>query len=195
VTAKEPARDATALLLETTQGSPQAVEDLLSLVYDDLRDAAARLLRGERPDHTLQATELVHEAYVRLADQSRCEWKNRAHFFAVASRAMRRILVDHARRRGSQKRGSGQAKVDLDEALTIGSEGTDELVLNLEEALSKLAVQYPDAAKVVEMRFFGGLTHEECACVMGFSPRTASRHWSFAQAWLYREIGVDARSG
>jgi len=186
--------DPTTLLIETTQGSAHAVDDLLALVYDDLREAAARLLRNERPDHTLQATELVHEAYLRLVDQTRCEWQDRAHFFAVASRAMRRILVDHARRRGSRKRGSGQAKVDLEEALVVGSERSDELVLELEDALSKLSVHYPDAARVVEMRFFGGLTHDECACVMGFSRRTATRHWSFAQTWLYREIG-DARTG
>jgi len=186
--------DATSLLLETTQGSAHAVDDLLSLVYNDLRQAAAQLLRNERRDHTLQPTELVHEAYLRLVDQTRCEWQNRAHFFAVASRAMRRILVDHARRRGSQKRGSGQTKLDLDEALMVGSESADELVLELEDALSNLSVQYPEAARIVEMRFFGGLTHDECACVMGFSRRTATRHWSFAQTWLYREIG-NARSG
>lgn len=168
------------------------MDSLLALVYDDLREAAARLLRRERSDHTMQATELVHEAFLRMVDQTRCDWQNRAHFLAIASRAMRRILVDHARRRGSQKRGSGQAKVELDEALVVGSEDTDTLVQELELALTKLAQQYPDAARVVEMRFFGGLTHDECALVMGFSRRTATRHWSFAQSWLYREIRVDA---
>lgn len=182
--------DATAVLLETTGGSKPAADRLLAIVYDDLREAAARLLRGERPDHTLQATELVHEAYLRLVDQTRSGWQNRAHFLAVASLAMRRVLVDHARRRGSLKRGAGQAKLELDEALTVGTEQADEMILSLEQALGKLTVQYPEAARVVEMRFFGGLTHEECACVLGFSPRTSSRHWEFAQAWLAREIGA-----
>ncbi len=184
--------DVTRLLLETTQGSARAVDVLLPLVYEDLHNAASHLLRRERPDHTLQATELVNEAFLRMVDQTRCDWQNRAHFLAIAARAMRRILLDHARRRGSQKRGSGQAKVELDEALVVGSEEVDALVLELEDALNKLAEQYPEAARVVEMRFFGGLTHDECAAVMGFSRRTATRHWSFAQTWLYREMRVGA---
>ncbi len=182
--------DATAVLLEATGGSERAADRLLAIVYDDLREAAARLLRRERPDHTLQATELVHEAYLRLVDQTRCEWQNRAHFLAVASLAMRQILVDHARRRGSKKRGGGQTKIEFDEALILGTERADEMILSLEDALGKLTARYPEAARVVEMRFFGGLTHEECACVLGFSPRTSSRHWEFAQAWLAREIGA-----
>ena len=187
--------DTTSLLLEASDGSLRATDRLLAVVYDDLRVAAARLLRGERSDHTLRATELVHEAYIRLVDQTRCEWQNRAHFLAVASRAMRNILVDHARRRGSQKRGAGQVRISFDEALVIGTEAADTMLLLLELALEKLTQKYPEAARIVEMRFFGGLTNEECACVMGFSPRTASRHWEFAQAWLYREIGTDAPTG
>jgi RNA polymerase sigma factor (TIGR02999 family) len=187
--------DTTAILLEATEGSPRAADRLLSIVYEELRLTAERLLAGERPDHTLQATELVHEAYLRLVDQTRCRWQNRAHFLAVASQAMRRILVDHARRRGSMKRGAGRTRVLFEEALIVGTEEADGMLLSLEDALRKLAAQYPMAARVVEMRFFGGLTHEECACVLGFSPRTASRHWDFAQAWLYREIGPDAASG
>lgn len=183
--------DTTAVLLEVTSGSARATDRLLSIVYDDLREAATRLLRRERPDHTLRATELVHEAYLRLIDQTRCEWQNRAHFLGVASRAMRRILVDHARRRGSQKRGSGLVRVLFDEALIIGTEQADEMLLSLERALEKLAARYPEPARVVEMRFFGGLTNDECACVLGLSPRSASRHWEFAQAWLYREIGAN----
>ena len=180
--------DVTSVLLETTGGSPQAAHRLFSLLYDDLRGRAAALLSRERPGHTLRSTDLVHEAYLRLADQTRCQWKDRAHFLAFASQAMRRILVDHARRRGSQKRGARCEKVVLDEALVIGTEETDESLRSLDEALTALAGQHPQAARVVEMRFFGGLTHDECACVLGFSPRTASRYWEFAQAWLYREM-------
>jgi RNA polymerase sigma factor (TIGR02999 family) len=181
--------DATSVLLESTDGSQEATDRLLLLVYEELRDQAERLLRGERSDHTLQATELVHEAYLRLVDQTRCRFQDRAHFLAVASQAMRRVLVDHARRRSSGKRWGGQRKVSLDEALQVGTEESDALLLSLDLALGKLSEKYPEAARVVEMRFFGGLTHEECACVLGFSPRTASRQWEFAQTWLYREIG------
>ncbi|MFN0150178.1 MAG: sigma-70 family RNA polymerase sigma factor [bacterium] len=184
--------DTTALLLDASSGSARASDRLLAVVYDDLRGAAARLMRGERSDHTLRATELVHEAYLRLVDHTRCEWQNRAHFLAVASRAMRNILVDHARRRGSHKRGGDQVRVSFDEALVVGTESADAMLLTLERGLEKLALAHPEAARVVEMRFFGGLTNEECASVMGFSARTVSRNWEFAQAWLYREIATDA---
>ena len=180
--------DVTSVLLETTGGSPQAADRLFSMLYNELRERAAVLLRRERPGHTLRSTDLVHEAYLRLADQTRCRWQDRAHFLAVASQAMRRILIDHARRRGSQKRGAGRVKVSLDEALVIGTEETDQVLRSLEEALARLTEHHPQAARVVEMRFFGGLTHDECACVLGFSPRTASRYWAFAQAWLFREM-------
>jgi RNA polymerase sigma factor (TIGR02999 family) len=180
--------DITSVLLEVSGGSPRAADRLFSLLYDELRGRAEHLLRRERPDHTLRSTDLVHEAYLHLADQTRCQWQDRAHFLAVASMAMRRILVDHARRRGSQKRGAGHAKVPLEAALVVGTEEADEMLCSLEQALEKLAERHPQAVRVVEMRFFGGLTHEECACVLGFSPRTASRHWEFAQAWLYREM-------
>jgi RNA polymerase sigma factor (TIGR02999 family) len=161
---------------------------LATLVYTELRDLAGALLRQERPDHTLQVTELVHEAYLRLVDQTRCQWQNRAHFLGVASRAMRRILVDHARRRGAGKRGGGLQKLSLDEELVIGTDDSNALLLSLDLALDKLASQYPEVARAVEVRFFGGLTHDECAYVLGVSPRTAFRHWEFARAWLYREI-------
>lgn len=182
------ALDITAVLQKATHGSPEAAERLLGLVYEELRGIAGRILRRERPDHTLQATELVHEAYLRLIDQTRCEWQNQAHFLAVASQAMRRILVDHARRRDSDKRGGGVGKLSLDNALTIGSEAMSSTLLALDLALVKLSSQYPEIGRVVEMRCFGGLTHEQCACVLGASPRTVSRHWEFAQAWLYREM-------
>jgi RNA polymerase sigma factor (TIGR02999 family) len=180
--------DVTTVLIETTGGSPRAADRLFSLLYNELRERAAGLLRRESPGHTLRSTELVHELYMRLADQTRCRWQDRAHFLAVASQVMRRILIDHARRRGSLKRGAGRVKVTLDDELVIGTEGTDQVLRTLDDALRLLAEQHPLAARVVEMRFFGGLTHEECACVLGFSPRTASRYWEFAQAWLYREM-------
>ena len=180
--------DLTSVLLETTTGSPAAADRLFSLLYDELREKAAALLRRERPDHTLRSTDLVHEAYLRLADQARCQWQDRAHFLAVASRAMRRILVDHARRRGSQKRGSGQVNLSLDEALVVGTDESDHVLRSLDEALGRLIEHHPEAARVVEMRFFGGLTLEECGCVLGVSSRTASRYCDFAQAWLYREM-------
>ncbi len=183
--------DVTSVLLESTAGSPEATDRLLSLVYVELRRMADRLLSRERSDHTLQATELVHEAYLKLADQTRCRWEDRAHFFAVASRAMRRILVDHARRRGSDKRGGGQRKVPLDEALMIGGTEAAESLLSLDDALKHLAIRHPEPARVVEYRFFGGLTLDECACVLGQSPRTVSRHWEFAHAWLYRRLNAD----
>jgi RNA polymerase sigma factor (TIGR02999 family) len=186
--------DTTAVLLEVTEGSARAADQLLSIVYEELRQTAGRLLGGERPEHTLQATDLVHEAYIRLVDNTRCKWQNRAHFLAIASQAMRRVLVDHARRRNSQKRGAGRPVLPLDEALIVGAERADTMIVSLEDALAKLASQHPEAARVVEMRFFGGLSHEECACVMGFSPRTSSRHWEFARAWLYREIYPDDRA-
>lgn len=181
-------RDLTSILLQTTAGSPQAADQLFTLLYDELRERATALLRHERPGHTLRSTDLVHEAYLRLADQSVCQWQDRAHFLAVASRAMRRILVDHARRRGSQKRGAGAEMLSLDEGLEVGTDKSDRMLSSLEDALGKLTERHPEAARVVEMRFFGGLTFEECGCVLGVSARTVSRHWEFAQTWLFREM-------
>lgn len=183
--------DVTTILHDAARGSPEAADRLLPLIYAELRVVAERCLRRERPDHTLQATELVHEAYLRLIDQTRCEWRNRAHFLAVASMAMRRILVDHARSRMSGKRGGGAPKIPLDEALGVGKSDRDTTLLALDLALGKLASRHPGIGRLVEMRFFGGLTYEECACVLGASPRTVSRHWEFAKAWLYRELRSD----
>jgi RNA polymerase sigma factor (TIGR02999 family) len=181
-------RDLTSILLETTAGSPQAADQLFTLLYDELRERATALLRRERHGHTLRSTDLVHEAYLRLADPTRCQWQDRAHFLAVASRAMRRILVDHARRRGSRKRGSDSVKVSLDETIVIGTDESDHVLASLEEALERLTVHHSAAARVVEMKFFGGLTFEECGCVLGVTPRTISKYWRFAQAWLFREM-------
>lgn len=183
--------DVTKVLLLASAGSPGAAERLYALLYEELRAIAARHMSRERPDHTLQATELVHEAYVRLVDGTRCEWKDRTHFLAVASRAMRRILVDHARARSSGKRWGGLKKVPLDDAVAIGSDDASATVLALDMALEKLARSQPEKARVVEMHFFGGLTHEECAGVLGISPRTVARYWEYAQAWLYREMTAD----
>lgn len=185
--------DVTALLHQATTGAPGAADRLLALVYADLRDIAERHLRRERPDHTLQATELVHEAYLRLVDQTRCEWQNRAHFLGVASTAMRRILVDHARTRLSEKRGGGAPRLALDEALCVGDDAGSETLLALDLALQRLSAEYPAIGHLVELRFFGGLLHEECAAVLGCSARTISRQWEFAKAWLYRELERDGR--
>lgn len=181
------AQDVTALLHDSTTGSVSAADRLLAVVYDELRRMARRFLLKERADHTLQATELVHEAYLRLIDQTRCEWHDRVHFMAVASMAMRRILVDHARRRKSLKR-SADRKLSLEAAATIGTGEPGTLMLDLDRALARLAVEFPEVARLMEMRIFGGLTHAECATALGISPRTASRHWEFGQAWMYREL-------
>jgi len=180
----------TEVLLRATEGSPGAMEELYPLVYDELRALAGGRLRGERPDHTLQATELVHEVYLRLVDVQRCRWENRAHFFAVAGRAMRRVLVDHARRRGASRRGGGWEKLPLDAALELGSEEADAMMLALGEALGRLEARQPEKARVVEMLFFAGLTQEECAGVLGVSRRTIVRWWEYAQAWLHREMSA-----
>jgi len=186
-----PGRDVTMILQQASAGEPAAVRELFAAVYDDLRVHARAHLAGERPDHTLQPTALVHEAYMRLIDQNRVVWQNRAHFLAAAGQAMRRILVDHARSRGAQKRWGGKVQLPLDDELVLGDEAADPVILALDDALTRLAAQEPAIARVVEMRFFGGLTQEECAVLMGISRRTVCRHWDFAQAWLYREMRDD----
>lgn len=183
-----PSGDVTAILIEASEKTPGAFDRLFALLYDDLRQIAAARMRQEDAGHTLQATALVHEAYSRLVDQTRCQWRNRAHFLAVASQAMRRILVDHARSRGRKKRGGGWEKVSLDEALELGAADSDPALLALDESLRRFEQSHPDKARVVEMRFFGGLTHEECAEVLDLSPRTVARYWEFAQAWLHRDM-------
>jgi RNA polymerase sigma factor (TIGR02999 family) len=182
----------TRLLNEAGAGDARgASELLLPLVYERLRALAARQMRHERADHTLQATSLVHEAYVRLVDTSKVQlWDSRWHFFAAAAKAMRRILVESARRKGRIKRGGGQQRVDLDTLkLTVG-DAPDQL-LALDDALTKLAVEHPEKARLVDLRYFGGLTHEEAAQAVGVSNSTADRHWAFARAWLYREMAAD----
>jgi RNA polymerase sigma factor (TIGR02999 family) len=183
--------DVTQILLRASAEAPASCDLLYSLVYQELRDIAGRRLWRERPDHTLQATALVNEAYLRMVDQTRCEWRNRVQFLAVAGQAMRRILVDHARSRLRQKRGGGAEKLPLEAALTLGEEGTDATVLALEAALQRFERIHPDKARVVELRFFAGLTQDECAVELGVSSRTVARYWDYAQAWLYREMRSD----
>jgi RNA polymerase sigma factor (TIGR02999 family) len=179
------------LLDQYRDGRAGAFERLMVLVYDDLRRLAAWQLQSERPGHTLQPTALVHEAYLKLAGQDPIEWHNKAHFFALAAQIMRHILVDHARARGRDKRGGGQASVALDEALKLtaypNEPGSVELV-KLDEALSALAGQAPRKSLIVELRYFGGLSIEETADVLGISPTTVRREWTLAKAWLRREL-------
>ncbi len=181
------AGDVTQLLAGLGAGDEQAAEHLLPLVYNELRALAERNLRHERPDHTLQATALVHEAYIRLVDSSRIRLRNRAHFFALAAQAMRRILVDHARGQKRRKRGGGRTKISL-EGLPAISVETDVDLLALDEALGRLGEINDRYARIVEMRFFGGMTMEEIAELLEVSKSTVERDWRVARAWLYREL-------
>ncbi len=177
----------TQLLLAWGNGDERALEELMPLVYDELRKVAARHLRRLRPGHTLQTTALVNEAYLRLIDASQVRWQNRAHFFAVSAQLMRRILVDFARQRQNLKRGGGAQQVSLDEALLIAPERGGDLIA-LDEALNRLAALNARQAQVVELRYFGGLTEEEMAEAMNVSLRTVQRDWNLARLWLYREL-------
>ena len=178
----------TTLLNEAGGGDSHASADLLPLVYEQLRALAGRKMRQERPDQTLQATALVHEAYLRLVDTTKIQvWESRWHFFAAAAESMRRILVDNARSRARLKRGGGQQRVDL-ETLALTVDDPPDQLIELDEALTALAQEHPEKAQLVNLRYFGGLTHEEAAQAIGISTSTADRHWAFARAWLYREM-------
>lgn len=179
--------DVTRLLKQWSEGNHSALDALTPLVYDELRMRARNYLRRERPDHTLQPTALIHEAYLRMVGESLPEWQNRSHFFAIASRAMRQILVDHARRRGAGKRGSGVMDVTLNEALVPARADNCDL-LALDEALTKLAAFDPRKCQVVEMRYFGGCTVEETAEALGVSTITVIRETRVAEAWLRRAM-------
>jgi RNA polymerase sigma factor (TIGR02999 family) len=179
--------DVTRLLMQWSEGNESALDALAPLVYEELRQRARNYLRHERPDHTLQPTALLHEAYLRLAGESLPPLQNRSHFFAIASRAMRQILVDHARRRGADKRGNGVIEVSLDEAL-VPSRAENSDLLMLDEALSKLAAFDARKCRVVEMRYFGGCTVEETAEALGVSTITVIRETRVAEAWLRRAI-------
>jgi RNA polymerase sigma factor (TIGR02999 family) len=185
-------RDVTALLGDWSRGDRTALNQLLPLVYAELHRVAARQLRKERADHTLQPTALVHEAYIRLVDQRQVDWQNRAHFFGVAAQVMRRILVDHARRHGASKRGEGVRCVSIDEAREVAaSDGMP--VLALDQALDRLEQIDAELARIVELRAFGGLTIEEAAHVLSVSPSTAKRDWRTAKAWLNHELRSEVR--
>ena len=178
--------DVTEILNRFADGQEQALEELLPLVYDELRRLARGHLRRERPDHTLQPTALVNEAYLRLADQHSVRWKNREHFFGIASRLMRRILVDHARKKRAEKRGGGATLIEFEEQK--GTPGEPRDVIALDEALTAFAELDPRASRLVELRAFGGLELAEAARVLSVSPATAKRDWSAAKAWLKREM-------
>jgi RNA polymerase sigma factor (TIGR02999 family) len=176
------------LMNEAAAGNGRASEELLPLVYEQLRALAGRKMRQERPDQTLQATALVHEAYLRLVDSTQLQrWESRWHFFAAAAESMRRILVDRARARGRFKRGGARKRVDLNLLELTVDEPPEELIA-LDEALVALAKSHPEKARLVNLRYFGGLTHAEAAQALGISPSTADRHWAFARAWLYRHM-------
>jgi len=177
----------TQALVELSNGDASAHDRLFPLVYDALRDLARRELRHERPDHTLSATALVHEAYLKLVQLERIDWKGRAHFFGVCAPVMRQVLISHARSRNAAKRGAGAAKLPLSDALAVAEERPEDL-LALDEALARLEALSPRQARVVEARFFAGLSVEETATALGISPATVKREWTAARAWLNREL-------
>jgi RNA polymerase sigma factor (TIGR02999 family) len=187
--------DVTRILSQIESGDPSAAERLLPLVYDELRKLAAQRMAQEKPGQTLQATALVHEAYVRLVDVEREQhFNSRGHFFAAASEAMRRILVDNARRKLSKKRGGGRVRLDLDQVTVATSERTDD-VLDIDAALIGLAAADPQAAELVKLRYFGGLSIPQAAAALGVSPRSADFLWAYARAWLLRSLdGNDVKT-
>jgi RNA polymerase sigma factor (TIGR02999 family) len=179
--------EVTNLLLELKRGNKEAEGRLIPLVYKELRRIAAMYLRRESPGHSLQATALVHEAYIRLIDIREVDWQSRSHFFAVSATLMRRILVDHARRSNARKRGDGWDAVSLDEAILPSPERAPE-ILALDEALNKLASFDERQSKIVELRFFAGMSEDEAGSVLGISARTVKRDWRIAKAWLFKEL-------
>jgi RNA polymerase sigma factor (TIGR02999 family) len=180
--------EVTRFLSAIEQGDPHAAAQLWPLVYDELRNLAAQRLAQEKPGHTLQATALVHEAYVRLVDtQNPQAWNNRRHFFGAAAEAMRRILIEQARRKRGAKHGGGRARIDLDEALLVGDEPRHDL-LDLDALLDQLAGADPRAAELVQFRFFAGLTGGQAAAVLGIAPRSADLLWAYARAWLFDKL-------
>ena len=178
----------TDLLLDLSNGKREAVDELLPIIYDELKRIAANYLRRERPDHTLQPTALVHEAYLKFIDQNSVKWENRAHFFGVAAQAMRRILVDHARSHLADKRGAGVEPISIDAGFIDVSNEKASSLHELDAALNKLAELEPKRSRLVELRYFGGLSIPETAEVLGVSEATVIRQWRVARAWLYQEI-------
>jgi RNA polymerase sigma-70 factor, ECF subfamily len=177
----------TQLLQQWSHGDGSALAELTPLVYEELRRLAHHYMGGQRPDHTLQTTALVNEAYLRLADQTNPNWQSQAHFFAVAARAMRQILVSYARSNRAQKRGGGGPRIELDEAAILSPEQSKEIV-DLDEALERLATLDSRKARVVELKFFGGLNYDEIGEVLKIAHRTVRRDWEFAKLWLYTEL-------
>ena len=186
--------EVTRLLLDWSDGSREALDKLLPVVYDELRRLAHSYLTRERAEHTLQTTALVHEAYLKLIDQHSVNWQNRAQFFALSAQAMRRILIDSARRHTSVKRGSGGAKLSLDEAATVSGDTANESILVLDMALQELEKVDAEQSRIVELRYFGGLTIEETAEVLTISPATVKREWTMARAWLYQAMAGSRES-
>jgi RNA polymerase sigma factor (TIGR02999 family) len=184
---QDPSRQVTQLLASWSQGNLEARDALMPLVYNELRKLAASYLRRERSDHTLQATALVHEAYLRLVEQDNVNWQNRHHFFGAAANLMRRILVDHARAHVAEKRGSGMPKVALNEAIAMSQQQPADL-LALDESLTRLAAMDAQQGRIVELRVFAGLSVEETAEVLSISTATVKRDWAVAKAWLLHEI-------
>ena len=177
----------TLLLNEISKGNNLAIEQILPLVYDELRKISSKYLSDEYRKHTFRTTELVHEAYIKLIGNQQISWESRAHFYGIAAKTMRQILVDYARKRKSQKRGSGKPKLSLDDAQLVASE-SDEQIIALDEALKKLENAEERSSKIVELRYFSGLTIEETAKLLNISAATVKRDWQFAKTWLYREI-------
>jgi RNA polymerase sigma factor (TIGR02999 family) len=184
---QQPPENITELLASYGRGNKESLDQLMPIVYDELRRQAARYLRREQAGHTLQTTALIHEAYVRLVDQRNMQWQNRAHFFGIAAQMMRRILVDHARSKKRVKRGGSEIRVSFEDA-NVAAKGQDLDVVALDEALERLAQIDEQQSRVVELRFFSGLSVEETAEVMGISKSTVKRDWSMAKAWLHREL-------
>lgn len=186
-------KDVTQILLDWSRGDPEAPDKLMPLVYDELRRIASQYLRRERADHTLQPTALVHEAYLKLVDQQRVSWQNRAHFFAIAAQAMRRILVSYARQHLAAKRGGPRQRLTLDEAMGAAQQREVDLIA-LDEAMTNLEAIDPQQSRIIELRFFGGLSVEETAQVIGVSPATVKREWTMARAWLHRRMSATSEA-
>jgi RNA polymerase sigma factor (TIGR02999 family) len=184
----QPADDITLMLIELTDGNQDVVDQILPHIYGELRRLAGSYLRRERSDHTLQPTALVHEAYMKLVDQRQVKWQNRAHFFGIAAQVMRRILMDHARKHKAEKRGGEADKLPLEDEILVVSTNRSDQLLALDEALETLAKLDPQKAKIVELRYFGGLSIEETAEVIGVSVPTINRQWRTAKAWLYGQL-------
>jgi RNA polymerase sigma-70 factor, ECF subfamily len=186
-TPSPPLQEVTQLLVDWGNGNQAALDRLISLAYTELHQLAHWYMRRERPDHTMQTTALIHEAYLRLVDQTQVHWQHQAHFFGIAARLMRRILIEHARRHTRAKRGGGAGTIVLDEGAIVSQTRATEL-LALDDALERLAAIDPRKSRVVELRFFGGLSVEEAAIVLNVAPNTVLRDWRLAKAWLHREI-------